>query len=67
MWWPDAGFQQRQLLGSGERCAVKLDHPIERGVHGVKSRRQRLPINNTASHNPKLTKPTDKKRRPRNH
>ena len=45
----------------GQRLAVKLDHPIEGGIQPIKSRRQLLPINTTASHNPKLSGGTDKK------
>ena len=61
---PLEALQQRQLLWCGQRLAVKLEHPIERGVQPVKSRRQRLPIDTTASHNPKLSEGTDKKRHP---
>jgi hypothetical protein len=56
---PLDAFQQRQLLAGGQRLAVKLEHPIERGVHAIEGRRQRLSINTTASHNPKLSEPTD--------
>jgi hypothetical protein len=42
----------------------KLGHLIERGIHAIKSRRSLLSINTTASHNPELAKPTDKKRHP---
>ena len=61
---PLEALQQRQLLWCGQRLAVKPEHPIEGGIQPIKSRRQRLSINTTASHNPKLTKPTDKKRHP---
>lgn len=55
-------LQQRQLFTGAQRLAIKLEHPLKRGIHGIKSRRQRLSINTTASHNPKLSGGTDKKR-----
>jgi hypothetical protein len=56
--------QQRPLLGCGQRLTIERGHPLERGIQPIKSRRQRLLINNTARHNSKLTKPTDKKPHP---
>src|SRR5262245_8832114 len=57
-------LQHRQLLACGQRLAVKLGHLLERGVQCIKSRRERLPINTTTSHAAKLTKRSDKNRRP---
>ena len=62
---PLAALQQREPLRGGQRLEVQPGHPVQRGVQGIKGRRDRLPIDNLAgTHTAKLTEPTDKKRHP---
>ncbi|BBZ49927.1 hypothetical protein MHEI_16440 [Mycobacterium heidelbergense] len=59
---PLTALQQHQPLPGTQRLKIQPNHPINRGIQGIKGSRDRLPIHNpAASHDPKLSKPTDKK------
>ncbi len=61
---PLTALQQRQPVRGGQRVEVQPGHFVDRGIQGIESRCDRLPINHPArTHNPKLSEPTDKNRR----
>ena len=56
-----ATLQQQQLVIGAQRIDVQPQHRIDRGVHGIKRRSDRLQIDNTGStHDPRLATATDK-------
>jgi len=59
---PLTASQPPQPFRGGQPITIQARHHVERRIEGIKGRRDRLPINDTISHTPKLTKTTDKQR-----
>jgi len=56
--------QPPQPFRGGQPITIQARYHVERRIEGIKGRRDRLPINDTISHTPKLSETPDKKRRP---
>jgi hypothetical protein len=58
---PLAALQHRQPLAGGQCLEFQPEHPVDRSVQRIESRRDRLPVDNRApTHTVKLDRPTDK-------